>query len=93
MYACMYACRCICVRMCTYAYILHTYVYKRHTCMHTNVHTYLHMIGPAFMAINGSLRYAHYKKGKKDCLPEIDTLILEQIKDPMTIEKIRYFSA
>ena len=51
------------------------------------------MIGPAFMAINGSLRYAHYKKGKKDCLPEIDTLIWEQIKDPMTIEKIRYFSA
>ena len=76
----------VCARM-------HTYVYKRHTCMHTNVHTYLHMIGPAFMAINGSLRYAHYKKGKKDCLPEIDTLIWEQIKDPMTIEKIRYFSA
>jgi hypothetical protein len=33
--------------------------------------------GPAFMAINGSLRFAHYKKGKKDCLPEIDPLLPE----------------
>jgi len=31
------------------------------------------------MAINGSLRYAHYKKGKKDCLPEIDPLLPERL--------------
>ena len=31
--------------------------------------------GPAFMAINGSLRFAFFKKGKKDCLPVIDPML------------------
>ena len=34
--------------------------------------------GPAYVAINGSLRWAYYRKGKQDCLPQIH---LPQIDD------------